>query len=78
MRQALTGRGIWMVWTEAYEWKSGHGLMIRLTVQEPRGMVGAAVGKFEKGLECQAKEERSCRQWGAIESSRIAIVTRAA
>lgn len=29
--------------------------MIRLTVQEPSGIVGAVVGEFEKGLEGQAK-----------------------
>ena len=29
--------------------------MIRLTVQEPSGLVGTVVGDFEKGLERQAK-----------------------
>ena len=29
--------------------------MIRLTVQEPSGILGAVAGEFEKDLECQAK-----------------------
>ena len=33
----------------------GHGLTIRFTLQEASGIVGAVVGEFKKGLECQAK-----------------------
>lgn len=59
--------------------KKEHDHTIRLTVQESSGLVGAVVGEFEKGLECQAKiRQKIVHTMGANEGSRAGIETREA